>query len=672
VAGVFDPAAALREVDGHLDAADHILDRMPRHHAVTRFGAEMVRAVSRLEAIVARHAATRSQEAGIGDAPSPKIDASAGALGGTDAPPDDGPLRAKVRDVLEATATLAPIRWPAELHPVRDSINRLAVEFYAPAPTEEASGGPPPSGVSSAGAAGLGKSGGAVASAGTFPFPITIDDRLPDGTVEVCYRDHAGVERCLAVDLDGFEVHHHVSRETLSGRQDIPALALDAHRALHGKVPFGVVAAIKQPPCPECGEPMRATSGEGLGVNTEGGVWECSNGHPPVWCPRIPPPLPDAWRCCECGEENSGAWPECLVCGRARDWTPFDMESERRGRTRGVEAVATVHVGVDEPEFFEGFLGDPQTMPSWTCPSCHQRNSGWSRECGRCDRLRPVRDEPLCDACWSRLQGDREPVRLTAHRRDPCVACGSPTDGIVRRMTAIEIDRARSQADRVAAVAREDLRETLEEVEREQAAGSPGRCDEPPLTGTAPSPADVPEPGSAEQYRRWLLEAHRALAHAVKRMSALKFNAQLANRHTARALERNSELEGALAGAISYITANVKPKSPGVVHMEESLLAVLNAERKPGLPELPEPEVVTAFGVWRRECLRAAREVAVTIAKADEQDMSPDDMGALIDEIAPTATALVSLLELEHGCNDPDETPVDRAMTRLETWGTHA
>jgi hypothetical protein len=40
--------------------------------------------------------------------------------------------------------------------------------------------------------------------------------------------------------------------------------------------------------------------------------------------------------------------------------------------------------------------------------------------------------------------------------------------------------------------------------------------------------------------------------------------------------------------ALDYIAANVRPKSPGVVHMEERLLAVLNAEPKPGLPELPE------------------------------------------------------------------------------------
>jgi hypothetical protein len=575
VAGVFDPAAALSEAGRHLDAADEILDRMPRAHAATRFGVEVVQAVTRLEEVLAHHAATRSQEPGIGDAPSPKIGASAGALEGPRVGwTYTGPLgQVRVDRIEVGPGTRSGVEFvvlpggePSGWYGER-SIERFLAEFE---PAEEASGGPPPSGVSSAGAADLGKSGGAVASAEHFPFPVTIDDRLPDDTIEVCYRDHAGVERCLAVDLDGFEVHHHVSRETSSGRQDIPALALDAHRALHGKVPFGVVAAIKQPPCPECGEPMLPRD------RPAEKVWACSNGHPLVWCPRIPPPLPDAWRCCECGEENSGAWPECLVCGRARD--VLDMESERRGRTREVEAVATVHVGVDEPEFFEGFLGDPQTMPAWTCRNCGQRNSGWSRECGRCYTARPVQEEPLCDDCWLALQGEREPVRLTAHRRDPCVVCGSPTDGIVRRMTAIEIEGARNEWERERA-AREDLRETLEEVEREQAAGSPGRCDEPPLTGTAPSPADAP---------LGLAQAVRSLEIAAKRLSGTRFNAQLANRHTAKALERCSELEGALAVALDYIAANVRPKSPGVVHMEERLLAVLNAEPKPGLPELPE------------------------------------------------------------------------------------
>jgi hypothetical protein len=87
------------------------------------------------------------------------------------------------------------------------------------------------------------------------------------------------------------------------------------------------VTAIKRPPCPECGEEMRASdqmAGEGRAI------WYCVANHPLVWCDRVPPPIADDWRCADCGEENSGAWPECLVCGRARDATPFDPPVDGR------------------------------------------------------------------------------------------------------------------------------------------------------------------------------------------------------------------------------------------------------------------------------------------------------------------------------------------------------
>jgi hypothetical protein len=770
VAGVFDPAAALREVTDRLNAADEILERMPRHHAATRFGVEVVKAVSGLEALAAAGLEIRSREGGIGDAPARKFDASAGALGRQGRPP-------------RAT------------------------------PAEEV--GAPPAPASSAGAAGLGKSGGAVAPAGPsrdlslalayrlqaaddladvafeyiqaveqaarvagveslpgtateymalrgargvykerarahgriiarevaeeieeppsspwFPYPLVEDPDLPPGTIE--FRLGGTSHRFKIADGDEAEIAHPpVSRETPSDRPPIcwvcgermrrepqggwscggpggqrhevvavpdresvvspeyarrvaeeHAASQSSHRPLSDdeRLSGGIiqkplrVAAVRRPPCPECGEPMRPSE-QMMGAGRA--IWYCVAKHPLVWCDRVPPPIAEDWRCADCGAENDGAWADCLACGRARDATPFDAP---------VEAVSTQYVGVRDAvernetrpatkeealrdlddalarlrpdsaiareveqhreevgrHFWTEFLGDPQSMPAWTC-RCGQRNTGWSRECGRCGTIRPVQDEPLCDKCWSRLQGDREPVRLTAHRRDPCVVCGSPTDGIVMRLTAIEIDR-----------------------ERERAAGSIGRCDEPPLPGSTSPPADPPEPGSAEQYRRWCEEAHTALAHAVKRMSGLKFNAQLANRHLARSLRRTEDLETALATAIDYITRNVKPKSPGVEHIERTLTATLNARPTIGLPEPWAETLPAAFGIWRRACLRAAREVAASLAEADEDDVSPGDMRALVDRLAPTATALVSLLELEHGCNDPDETLVDEAMTELD------
>jgi hypothetical protein len=699
VAGVFDPAAALGEVDSHLDAADEILERMPRHHAVTRFGVEVVRALSRLEALAAAGLGIRSREGGIGDAPSPKIDASAGALGSSRLLVEPDGLRASAEDAERAGLVGAA----AALRSAADTIERLRREALA----EEAVGAPPASAPSSAGAADLGNTGrGEAAPAGPsrdlslalsyrlqaaddlaavtfeyiqaveeaarevgidpeglagtateymalraargvyhdraraharavarevtesiegiedfksppspwFPYPLVEDASLPPGTIE--FRLGGTSHRFKVADGDEAEVAYPpVSRETPSDRQGERESAVSpeytrrvyekhaeresTHRPLaataaladaperpgedterctcgdgsaeedrgavlrcpvHGRppgagmpqapptvppvsapllgprqdIPFGVVAAIKQPPCPECGEPMQARD------RPAEKVWACANGHPLVWCPRIPPPLPDDWRCCECGEENSGAWPECIVCGRARDATPFDPP---------VEAVSTQYVTIEEDE---------------------------------------------------------------------------------------------------------------------QAAGSKGQCDEPPLPGSAPSPADPPAPGSAEQYRRWCEEAHTALARAVKRISGLKFNAGLANRHLARSIRRSEDLETALATAIDYIARNVKPRSPGVEHIERSLTAILNARPTIGLPEPWKETLPAAFGIWRRECLRAAREVAVSLAEADEDDVSPGDMRALVDRLAPTATALVSLLELEHGCNEPDETPVDEAMTILD------
>jgi hypothetical protein len=327
-------------------------------------------------------------------------------------------------------------------------------------------------------------------------------------------------------------------------------------------------------------------------------IWYCVANHPLVWCDRVPPPIGDDWRCAECGEENSGAWPECLVCGRARDATPFDPP---------VEAVSTQHVTIEPAEDLSDETAEAL------------RGALGVREAVERNETRPAtKEEALRDL-------------------DDALARLRPEGALAR-----EIDR-----------------------ERERAAGSIGRCDEPPLPGSTSPPADPPAPGSAEQYRRWCEEAHTALAHAVKRMSGLKFNAQLANRHLARSIRRSEDLEAALATAIDYIARNVRPRSPGVEHIERSLTAILNARPTIGLPEPWAETLPAAFHTWRRECMNAAREVAVSLAEADEDDVSPGDMRALVDRLAPTATALVSLLELEHGCNEPDETPVDEAMTVL-------
>jgi hypothetical protein len=36
---------------------------------------------------------------------------------------------------------------------------------------------------------------------------------------------------------------------------------------------------------------------------------------------------------------------------------------------------------------------DLSFLPAWDCCSCGQRNSGWARECGRCETPRPM--DPL-------------------------------------------------------------------------------------------------------------------------------------------------------------------------------------------------------------------------------------------------------------------------------------
>lgn len=33
---------------------------------------------------------------------------------------------------------------------------------------------------------------------------------------------------------------------------------------------------------------------------------------------------------------------------------------------------------------------DLSFLPAWTCAACEQRNTGWVRECGRCETTRPM------------------------------------------------------------------------------------------------------------------------------------------------------------------------------------------------------------------------------------------------------------------------------------------
>jgi hypothetical protein len=389
------------------------------------------------------------------------------------------------------------------------------------------------------------------------------------------------------------------------------------------------VVPVKGPKCPECEKEMAlGTHAMTFGGENREPIWWCrgfeDKRHSLVWCEASPPPLPP--------DED-----ELVI---------EDEDLPRLGREPFERVARPPRPDDYEPgTFFEGFFGDPQTMPAWTCRRCGQRNSGWSRECGRCYTIRPVQDEPVCDDCWLALKSDREPVRLTAHNRAPCVICGSPTDGIILRLTAIEIEGARN------------------ERERERAAGSGG---EPP-TEAAPSPAD-----SRRDMGDMLVEAHRALQTLAKRVQGLKFNAELANRHTARAIERTEALEVALAEAIDYITRNVTPSSPGVEHRTATLLGVLNARPEIGLPEPvvwpdPLPEVQEAFENWRRALLHAANMIEMEVAAAsDFGDATPRHvLLAAFESLAPTATALTVMLRLEHGCNEPDDTPVDKAIATL-------
>jgi hypothetical protein len=41
---------------------------------------------------------------------------------------------------------------------------------------------------------------------------------------------------------------------------------------------------------------------------------------------------------------------------------------------------------------------DPKTWPAWWCQECGQKNSGWARDCGRCDTRRPNPDGPAPDS----------------------------------------------------------------------------------------------------------------------------------------------------------------------------------------------------------------------------------------------------------------------------------